>query len=79
MKKTILILAAVATLPLAACNRMAPEEITSCTFDVAQNTKTCTLTANERQDLYTSVQDTVKVVDGVSYRQQPDGSLKPIN
>jgi len=70
---------------LAACNQarsLTKGETTTCSYNLENNQKTCEMTNGERQKLIENTVkavDPVMVIDGTSYRKQPDGSLKPIN
>ena len=68
-----------ATLALAACNS-APGETVTCSYDLAKNEKTCSITAEERRTFESMTGDPksltrVTASNGKTYQQQPDGTL----
>jgi len=80
IKKILLV--AVASLSVAACNNRASTEDQTCSYNLEKNEKVCNMTRSEREDTLKATYkaaDPIKVVDGRSYREQEDGTLKPIN
>lgn len=68
-----------ATLALAACNS-APGETVTCSYDLAKNEKTCSITAEERRTFEGMVEDPKELTritasNGKTYQQQADGTL----
>lgn len=75
--RKILILCA--TISLAACNS-APDETVTCSYDLAKNEKTCSITAEERRTFEGMAGDPkaltrVTASNGKTYQLQPDGTL----
>jgi hypothetical protein len=79
--KTKLIAIAFVALSVSACHGLPRSETTSCSFDLDNNQKTCNMSESERNDIMSmtaKAKDNVKVVDGVSYREEANGTLTPI-
>lgn len=70
----------IATALLGACTQQAKDEaIQTCTYDLAENVKECTLTKEEREELLgkTAIQN-IRTIDGRPYRQNALGAYEPI-
>lgn len=76
------ILCLVSFAALAACNAVDVKEDVTCVYSLENNSKTCDLTADERRtrldELRATSNSSIKVIDGLEYVKQEDGSLIPL-